>query len=76
MTPTATAPNAPSQDTRTFAQNLDQLADVALNVGLGLKPGQELVMTSSTDCLPLARRITEHAYKAGASLVTTFFSES
>jgi aminopeptidase len=75
MTPTATAPNAPSQDTRTFAQNLDQLADVAINVGLGLKPGQELVMTSSTDCLPLARRISEHAYRAGATLVTTLFTD-
>src|SRR5580698_3729049 len=75
MTPTATAPNAPSQDTRTFAQNLDQLADVAIHVGLGLKPGQELVMTSSTDALPLSRRITEHAYRAGASLVTTLFTD-
>jgi aminopeptidase len=70
MTPTATAP-----ETRTFAQNLDQLADVAINVGLGLKSGQELVMTSSTECLPLARRITEHAYRAGASLVTTLFTD-
>jgi aminopeptidase len=70
MTPTATA-----LETRTFAQNLDQFADVAINVGLGLKSGQELVMTSSTDCLPLARRITEHAYRAGASLVTTLFTD-
>jgi aminopeptidase len=70
MTPTATA-----TETRTFAQNLDQLADVAINVGLGLKSGQELVMTASTDCLPLVRRITEHAYRAGASLVTTLFAD-
>ncbi|MBN9028039.1 MAG: aminopeptidase, partial [Rhizobiales bacterium] len=43
--------------------------------GLGLQPGQELVMTASLDALPLVRRITEHAYKAGASLVTTLFSD-
>ncbi len=70
MTPTATAP-----ETRTHAQNLDRLGDVAVNVGLGLQPGQELVMTASIDALPLARRITEQAYRAGASLVTTLFTD-
>jgi len=54
---------------------LDRLAEVAVRVGLGLKAGQELVMTASVETLPLARRITEHAYKAGASLVTTVFSD-
>ena len=52
-------------------QKLDRLAEVAVQVGLGLKIGQELVMTASIEALPLARRITEHAYRAGASLVTT-----
>ncbi len=61
--------------TRTQAENLDQLAAVAVNVGLGLKSGQELVMTASTDAMPLARRITEHAYRAGASLVTTLYAD-
>ncbi|MFZ1937891.1 MAG: aminopeptidase, partial [Terracidiphilus sp.] len=70
MTPSATAFEA-----RTQAENLDQLADVAVNVGLGLKSGQELVMTASIDSLPLARRITEHAYRAGAKLVTTLFTD-
>ena len=32
-------------------------------------------MTAPLDALPLARRITEHAYRAGASLVTTLFSD-
>ncbi len=56
-------------------QKLDRLAEVAVRIGLGLKPGQELVMTASIDALPLARRITEQAYRAGASLVTTFYSD-
>ncbi len=56
-------------------QKLDQLAEVAVRVGLGLKIGQELVMTASIDALPLARRITEHAYRAGASLVTTLYTD-
>jgi len=56
-------------------QKLDLLAKVAVQVGLGLKAGQELVMTASLDALPLARRITEQAYRAGASLVTTLFTD-
>lgn len=60
---------------RTHAEKLDLLAQVAVNVGLGLKAGQELVMTASTDTIPLARRITDHAYRAGASLVTALYSD-
>jgi aminopeptidase len=57
------------------AARLDKLAQVAVHVGLGLKPGQEVVMTAPLEALALVRRITEHAYKAGASLVTTIFSD-
>ena len=64
-----------SGQTFTHADLLDRLAEVAVRVGLGLKPGQELIMTAPLEAVPLARRITEHAYKAGASLVTTFFSD-
>jgi aminopeptidase len=56
-------------------QKLDCLAEVAIRVGLGLAPGQELVMTATLDTLPLVRRITEQAYKAGASLVTTLLTD-
>src|ERR1700745_1437641 len=56
-------------------QNLDRLAEIAVRAGLGLAPGQELVMTATLDAPPLARRIAEHAYKAGASLVTTLFAD-
>src|SRR3984885_15222445 len=59
----------------TFDQKLDRLAQVAVNAGLGLERGQELVMTATLDALPLARLITEQAYKAGASLVTTLFTD-
>ncbi|HWG19839.1 MAG TPA: aminopeptidase [Terracidiphilus sp.] len=58
-----------------FEQKLDQLARVAVEVGLGLKRGQELVMTAPLEAVPLARRITEQAYRAGASLVTTLYSD-
>ncbi len=59
----------------TFEQKLDQLAKVAIEVGLGLKSGQELLMTAPLEAIPLVRRITEHAYRVGASLVTTIYSD-
>jgi aminopeptidase len=58
-----------------FENNLDRLAAVAVHIGLGLGTGQELVMTATLDAIPLARRITEQAYKAGAALVTTLFAD-
>lgn len=54
---------------------LDRLAAVAVKVGLGLKEGQDLVLTAPISALPLVRRIAHHAYKAGAGVVTPFFSD-
>ena len=62
-------------DTPEFDRYLDRLAEVAVRVGLGIAPGQELVMTATLDATPLARLITAHAYKAGASLVTPLFTD-
>src|SRR5246127_2930067 len=59
----------------TFDQKLDRLAEVAVQIGLGLRAGQELIMSAPLEALPLVRRVTEHAYKAGALLVTTFYSD-
>jgi aminopeptidase len=56
-------------------QKLDKLAQLAVSVGLGLKEGQDLFMTSPTSALPLARKIAEYAYKAGAGVVTTIFAD-
>ena len=53
------------------AARLDRLAQVAVHVGLGLRPGQEVVLTAPFDAMPLVRRITEHCYRAGSPLVTT-----
>ncbi len=58
-----------------FPEKLDRFAKVAVHVGLNLQPGQELVISATTEMLPLVRRITEHAYKAGAQLVTTILSD-
>src|SRR5579863_6273631 len=72
MSATAAAATDPKTQSD-FDRKLDKLGEVAVRVGLGLQPGQELVMTASLDSLALARRITEHAYRAGASLVTTLY---
>lgn len=57
------------------SDRLEKLAEVAVRVGLGLVPGQELVMTAPLDAVPLARAITEQAYRAGASVVTTLYTD-
>jgi aminopeptidase len=67
--------SAPAFVSLSLEEKLDRLAEVAVRVGLGLREGQELVLTAPTDALPLVRRITDHAYRAGALLVTTFFSD-
>ncbi|HTN62507.1 MAG TPA: aminopeptidase [Devosia sp.] len=54
---------------------LDKLGEVAIKVGLQLAEGQDLIITAPMTAAPLVRRITEHAYKAGAGLVTTIYSD-
>ncbi len=54
---------------------LDRLAEVAIRVGLNLQPGQDLMLTAPAAALPLVRRIAEHAYRAGAGLVTPILSD-
>jgi len=75
MTSTTTFRGVPYTQTPEFEQKLNRLAEVTVSCGLGLGPGQELVTTATLDAVPLARRIAEHAYKAGSSLVTAFFAD-
>ena len=72
-TAAAPAPNVIRNETH--EGRLDRLARVAIEVGLGLAEGQQLLITASLDALPLVRRITEQAYRSGASLVTTFYTD-
>ena len=74
-TTTAPASSAKPFATLAFEEKLNRLAEVAVRVGLNLSAGQELVLSAPIDSLPLVRRITEHAYRAGALLVTTFFAD-
>ena len=54
---------------------LDRLAEVAVKVGVRLQPGQDLVMTAPVIATGFARKIVEHAYKAGAGIVTVLYSD-
>src|SRR5580704_12324243 len=67
--------SAPAFASLSFDEKLDRLAEVAVRVGLGLRAGQELVLTAPIEAVPLVRRITDHAYRAGAVLVTTLYSD-
>jgi aminopeptidase len=58
-----------------LSYQLDQLAKVAVQVGLGLIEGQELVITAPIEALPLARKISHQAYQAGGSLVTVLYDD-
>ena len=58
-----------------FEARLDRLAQVAVRSGLNVAQGQEVIISAPLEAVPLVRCITEHAYKAGASLVTTFYAD-
>ena len=59
----------------THADLLDKYAELTIKSGLGLRPGQQLLMTAPLEAVDLVRRVTHHAYKAGASLVTTLYND-
>ncbi|SMY06434.1 aminopeptidase [Flavimaricola marinus] len=54
---------------------LDQMAEVIVRVGLNLQSGQDLIITASTDALPLLRPVVAAAYRAGAGVVTPILSD-
>jgi aminopeptidase len=58
-----------------FEARLDKLAELAIRVGLNLQPGQEVVLTAPVEAMPIVRRIAEHAYRAGATLLTPLIGD-
>ena len=57
-------------------KKIDKLANLAVKRGVGLQKGQKLLITAPIESLPLVRKIAEHAYKEGASIVTPLFTDS
>lgn len=57
------------------AQLLDRLADVAVETGVNIQQGQDLLISADISMLPLVRRITDRAYRRGAELVTVLYDD-
>lgn len=54
---------------------LAKLAEVTVQVGLNLQPGQDLVLTAPMAALPFVRLMAAAAYRAGAGVVTPIFAD-
>ncbi len=60
---------------RSFDTMLDSYAELAVKVGVGLKPGQRLLVRASIECIDLTRRVVAQAYRAGALLVDVLYDD-
>jgi aminopeptidase len=59
-----------------FEQKLQNYADLAVNIGVGLQPGQRLIIRRSpVEAASLVRLIAAGAYKAGARLVDVMWHD-
>lgn len=52
---------------------LFDLARATVDVGLNLQKGQDLLITSPIEALPLVRNIAKYAYQKGSGIITPFF---
>jgi aminopeptidase len=59
--------------TKSHDDLLDSYALLTVRSGLNITPGQQLVISAPIESVTLVRRITHHAYAAGATLVTTLY---
>jgi aminopeptidase len=60
---------------KTHEQLLDSYAELTVRSGLNLAAGQQVLITAPLEAVELVRRITSHAYRAGATLVTTLYND-
>lgn len=54
---------------------LAKYADVAIRIGIGLAPGDRLLINSSVDAVELTRILVEQAYEAGAVSVDVLWND-
>lgn len=57
------------------AQKLSRYADVAVQVGVNLQPGQRLLVRADINAAPLVREIVRSAYQAGAPYVHVMWDD-
>jgi aminopeptidase len=58
-----------------FEQKLQNYAELAVKIGVGLRAGQRLLVRAPVESAPLIRLIAESAYKAGARLVDVIWND-
>ncbi len=58
-----------------FQEKLQNYADLAVHVGIGLQAGQRLIVRGPIEGAPLVRMIVERAYQAGARLVDVLWTD-
>jgi aminopeptidase len=58
-----------------FEQKLQNYADLAVEIGIGLQPGQRLIIRAPIEAASLVRLITVSAYEAGARLVDVLWND-
>ncbi len=56
-------------------QLLDAYAELTVKSGLNVRTGQQVLISAPLEAVDLVRRITLHAYRAGATLVTTLYGD-
>jgi aminopeptidase len=61
--------------TLTFEQKLQNFADLAINVGVGLQADQRLIVRAPVEGAPLVRLIAASAYRVGARLVDVMWDD-
>lgn len=61
---------------RSFEENLRPYAKLIVAQGLGLAPGQELLIIAETDQGPFVRLIAEEAYRAGSKNVEVLWRDA
>jgi aminopeptidase len=57
------------------ASALSAYADIAVQVGVNLQPGQHLVVRADINAAPLVRELARSAYQAGARYVHVFYDD-
>lgn len=60
---------------RSFEENLQRYAELAVAEGVALAPGQELLIFAEIGSAPLARLVAAEAYRRGAKNVEVFYSD-
>lgn len=59
-----------------FDAHLERYADLVVRVGVNLRPGQRMTVSTSLEGAPLARRIAAAAYRAGSPYVTVLYADT